>query len=327
MAIYKIGRAEGNHIVLGDKSVSRQHAELEELGAGRFRIKDLGSSSGTHMLSGSEWVEVKETEVRHDTRIRFGEYETTPMDLVRDQDKTVVQAKPAAAAAAEPAAPPTPPKRAAPKPAAPRPAPPKPAPPRQAAPAPPRPAAPRPAPAAAPAGPRPAGSGMDKKTMWIIIGGGGALLLLALIAVVVVLATGGDSPTTEARRETPTTPAPRTETPTTPTPTQPAPPPAQPRRETPPPTQGAGPQRMAQACRSTWQGSEAACQCVTRAVQPVLQDGDYDDAIEVMTMVFTNKGDEARQKVQQMVAQGGQEKAQRIVSAVQAIGRDCKSVQ
>jgi hypothetical protein len=324
MAIYKIGRAEGNHIVLGDKSVSRQHAELEELGAGRFRIKDLGSSSGTHMLSGSDWVEVKETEVRHDTRIRFGEYETTPMDLVRDQDKTVVQAKPAAAALAAPPQPAAP-KPAAPKPAPPKPAPPKPAPPRQAAPAPapPRPAPPRPAPVAAPAGPRPPGSGMDKKTMWIIIAGGGALLLLALIAVVVVLATGGDSPTTEARRETPTTPAPRTETPTIPTPTTPT----QPRRETPPPAAQGGAQRMAQACRGAWQGSDAVCQCVMRAVQPVLQEADYDDAIEVMTMVFTNKGDEARQKVQQMVAQGGQEKAQRIVTAVQAIGRDCKNVQ
>jgi hypothetical protein len=274
------------------------------------------------MLSGSDWVDVQEAEVRHDTKIRFGEYETTPMDLVRDQDKTMVQAR-ATPAAAEP----------------PRPAPPKPAPPKPAPPAPPRaaaPAAPRPAPPSPPrpAAPRPAGApgaGMDKKTMWILIGGGGGLLLLVLIAVVVVLVTGGDQQTTEVRPpartetpaapSTPTTPAPRTETPTPPAqPTQPPP-----RTET-PPAQG-GMQRMTQACRTRWQGSDAVCQCVMRAVQPVLQEGDYDDAIEVMTMVFTDKGDEARQKVQQMVAQGGQEKAQRIVSAVQAIGRDCKSVQ
>ena len=63
------------------------------------------------MMSGSDWVEVQETEIRHDTRIRFGEYETTPMDLIRDQDKTVVQAK----------ATPAPPQPAAPKPAAPKP--------------------------------------------------------------------------------------------------------------------------------------------------------------------------------------------------------------
>jgi outer membrane biosynthesis protein TonB len=329
MAIYKIGRGEGNHIVLGDKSVSRSHAELEELGAGRFRLKDLGSSSGTQMLSGSDWVDVKEAEVRHDTKIRFGEYETTPMDLVRDQDKTMVQARatPAAAEAPRPAAP---------KPAPPKPAPPKPAPPRAAAPRPTPPSPPQPAaqrPARAP------GAGMDKQTMWILVGGGGALLLLVLIAVIVVLVTGGEQQSTEvrppARTETPAAPTTPT-TPTTPTPpAQPTPPrtetptppaqPTPPRTET-PPTQG-GMQRMTQACRTSWQGSEAVCQCVMRAVQPVLQEGDYDDAIEVMTMVFTNKSDEARQKVQQMVAQGGQEKAQRIVSAVQAIGRDCKSVQ
>jgi hypothetical protein len=116
MAIYKIGRAEGNHIVLGDKSVSRQHAELEELGAGKFRLKDLGSSSGTQMWSGSDWVDVQEAEIRHDTKIRFGEHETTPMDLVRDQDKTVVQARPASPAAAAPPPQPAPPRPAAPRP-------------------------------------------------------------------------------------------------------------------------------------------------------------------------------------------------------------------
>ena len=113
MTIYKIGRAEGNDIVLGEKSVSRHHAELEELGAGRFRLKDLGSSQGTQMLSGSEWVEVKESEIRHDTKVRLGEYETTPMDLIRDQDKTQVQARPSTPPAPVPAA--APPRPAAPQ--------------------------------------------------------------------------------------------------------------------------------------------------------------------------------------------------------------------
>ena len=317
MAIYKIGRAEGNNIVLGEKSVSRQHAELEELGAGRFRLKDLGSSSGTQMLSGSEWVDVQEAEVRHDTRIRFGEYETTPADLLRDQDKTVVQARPAAAPEAPAAAPPAPPRPAPAKPAAPKPAPPKPAAPRPAAP---KPAAPR----ATPSGPRPAGGGMDKKTMWILIGGGGGLLLIALIAVVVVLAMGDSSPTTEAR-----TPPARTDTPTPPAqpatpparpPAQPAQPPAQ------PPATQSGPQRLAQACR-TWRGvSEAACACVVRASTPTLQAGDYDGAIEIMGLVFTDKGDQARTRIQQIAAQD-QGLAQRIVAAIQAIGRDCQNVQ
>jgi hypothetical protein len=313
MATYKIGRAEGNHVVVGDKSVSRQHAELEELGAGRFRLKDLGSSSGTQMLSGAEWVDVRDTEVRHDTRIRLGEYETTPAELLKDQDKTVVQARPAAAAVPPPMpAAPRPPQPAPPRPAAPKPAAPRPTPP--------RPAAPRPA--AAPGAPRPAGAGMDKKTMWILIGGGGGLLLLALIAVVVVLVTGDSQRTADvrppARTETPAPPPPRTDTPAPPA--QPPAPPAQ------PPAAQAGPQRLAQACRS-WQGiSEAACACVVRASTPVLQAGDYDGAIEIMGLVFTTQGDRARQRIQQIAAQD-QGLAQRIVGAVQAIGRDCQNVQ
>lgn len=313
MAIYKIGRAEDNHIVIGDKSVSRRHAELEELGAGRFRLKDLGSSSGTQMLSGTDWVDVQEAEVRHDTRIRFGEYETTPMDLVRDQDKTMVHARPSPASPPAPAAAKTPP-----------PVPP----PRPAPPAPPRPAAPRPAP---PATPRPAATGpaAGNKMMWWILGGGGlALLLLAAVAVVIVLVTGGEERAADvgqppARSEEPRRdPPPRTEAPPQ------APRTEAPRRAQPPATTaGDGPERFARACRTTWQGSEAACQCLARTVQPILQAGDYDDAIAVMNFVFTDKGDEARQRVQQIAEQKGQELATRIVQAVQAIGRDCKNVQ
>jgi hypothetical protein len=167
---------------------------------------------------------------------------------------------------------------------------------------------------------------MDKKTMWIMIGGGGGLLLLALIAVVVVLVTG-DSPQTAdvrppARTETPAPPPPRTETPTPPA--QPPAPPAQPPAQ--PPATQAGPQRLAQACGS-WQGiGAAACACIVRASTPVLQAGDYDGAIEIMGLVFTNKGDQARTRIQQFVAQD-QAMAQRIVAAVQAIGRDCQNVQ
>jgi hypothetical protein len=108
MRSYKIGRGEGNDIVLADKTISRRHAELEERGGGRFRLKDLGSSLGTKMLQGEHWIAVTEAEVQHDTRIRFGEYETTPMDLVRDTDKTVVNPR-ATAAARTPARPPSPP--------------------------------------------------------------------------------------------------------------------------------------------------------------------------------------------------------------------------
>lgn len=92
MRTYKIGRAPTNDIVLSDSTVSRQHAELEELGAGRFRLRDLGSSLGTKLLRGKQWIELDNAEILHDARIRFGEYETSPMDLLRDLDKTMMGA-------------------------------------------------------------------------------------------------------------------------------------------------------------------------------------------------------------------------------------------
>jgi len=187
MRSYRIGRADTNDIVLTDSTVSREHAELAELGGGRFRIKDLGSTFGLAIRQGQDWEKVTEAELGHDTALRIGEFETTAGELLRDSDKTVVRAKasaprtappetapppvPKAAPPAERTAPPAgraaPPAEGTPPPAeatappsdatspplrpppAPTPsAPPKPVPPK---PAPPRPAPPRPAPARAPA--------------------------------------------------------------------------------------------------------------------------------------------------------------------------------
>jgi len=55
MRRYRIGRADTNDIVLADSTVSREHAELEELGGGRFRIKDLGSTYGIAIWQGQDW--------------------------------------------------------------------------------------------------------------------------------------------------------------------------------------------------------------------------------------------------------------------------------
>jgi hypothetical protein len=302
MATYKIGRAEGNHVILADKSVSRSHAELEELGAGRFRLKDLGSSAGTFVLVEAEWQKVVETNVRHDTRIRFGEHETTPMELLRDQDKTMIQAP-------------------------------------RAAPPPPRPAVapPRAAPAAA-ARPRPApgSGGPPPKMMWWIIGGAGGFLVLVAIAVAVVLLTRDSGqrradtgpPPTEARRDAPP------QTPPADPPRREQPPADPPRRDPPaerprqPPAATAGPQKFTQACRTTWQGSEAACNCATKAVQTILQEGDYDSAIEVLTMAIQRKSQEDIQKKMEEIGNTkGQEVVQRIRQAAQKMGTDCKDVQ
>jgi predicted component of type VI protein secretion system len=192
MRSYRIGRADTNDIVLADSTVSREHAELAELGGGRFRIKDLGSTFGLAIRQGQDWEKVTEAELGHDAALRIGEFETTVAELLRDSDKTVVRAKASAprTAPAETAPPPAPkappPERAAPPakgtpsaaeasapsseatspplrpPPTPAPsAPPKPVPPK---PAPPRPAPPRPAPPRAPAQAGDAASASDGST-------------------------------------------------------------------------------------------------------------------------------------------------------------------
>ena len=43
----RIGRADDSDVVIRDLQVSRRHAELRDLGGGRFRLTDTGSSNGT----------------------------------------------------------------------------------------------------------------------------------------------------------------------------------------------------------------------------------------------------------------------------------------
>jgi hypothetical protein len=50
-------------------------------------------------------------------------------------------------------------------------------------------------------------------------------------------------------------------------------------------------QKWGQACRTTWRFSERLCQCLTQAVQPILQEGDYESAIAVLTPAFQQNGD------------------------------------
>lgn len=204
MRRYKIGRADTNDIVLTDSTVSREHAELVELGEGRFALKDLGSAYGIAIREGDRWVAATEAELGADTPLRLGDLETTVSELLRDTDRTVVRphapqhAPPrppeGTAPPAEAAAPPSADRTAPPAP--PRPAPPRPAPPRPAAP---RPAAPsRPASSApgAPAPPQPAGPAFQflrdlpperRPLVWLGIGFA-AFLLIALITLVLALA-------------------------------------------------------------------------------------------------------------------------------------------
>ncbi len=62
-----IGRSSGCHLVLGDDTVSRRHAELR-LEGGRWLLRDLGSANGT-LVNGRRVVEA---EVRPGDVVRLG---------------------------------------------------------------------------------------------------------------------------------------------------------------------------------------------------------------------------------------------------------------
>jgi FHA domain-containing protein len=220
MARYRIGRADTNDIVLSESSISREHAELVELGGGRFRLVDLGSSSGTSVWQGQDWEAVTEIEVRHDTPFRLGEFQTTAAELLHDTDKTVVRARSDEAPAAPessvssqtaparppesalssktaPARPPAPVIVEAPAPSTP--APPRPAPPRPAAPRPPSPSQSGPPSGDATAPPRPAAPSTpsfaflrdlppEKRTLVWLGAGFAVFLLISLITLILAIA-------------------------------------------------------------------------------------------------------------------------------------------
>src|SRR5213080_3865399 len=62
-----IGRGPDNTIVINNPSVSARHAQLQLAGE-TYRLKDLGSTNGTH-VNGKP---VTETVLSFDDRIRFG---------------------------------------------------------------------------------------------------------------------------------------------------------------------------------------------------------------------------------------------------------------
>jgi hypothetical protein len=82
VARYSIGRKAGNDIVIQDPTVSRHHAELDEVGRGSYELRDLGSSQGTHVLDGQRWDKVDRREIDAKTPIRFGSYKTTVAELL-----------------------------------------------------------------------------------------------------------------------------------------------------------------------------------------------------------------------------------------------------
>jgi hypothetical protein len=78
---HSIGRSRTNDIVLDDRSVSREHARIEAIGNGRYRLVDLNSSVGTFILRRGDWEVVHRAEVMTDDRIKLGDHVTVVSDL------------------------------------------------------------------------------------------------------------------------------------------------------------------------------------------------------------------------------------------------------
>lgn len=89
MAKLRIGRSDTNDIVLDDGSVSRKHAELEDLGDGVWRLTDIGSSAGTFVKEGGQWTQISSADIETETEVRFGEAEFNLADIISVDPATI----------------------------------------------------------------------------------------------------------------------------------------------------------------------------------------------------------------------------------------------
>lgn len=292
----RIGRSETNEIVIADASVSRQHAELVELGGGRFSLTDLGSTFGTHVWQSQGWVPAAGTEIGADTVIRFGEYRTTLFDVASPATREALGLAPTAAPPPQPAPEPTPPPPAAPPRAeAPRvePAPPQIEPARRAERAPPAPRPPEPAPRGRPAArPRRTASERQQLAMRLGLVSLGAFFLFAIVAVVVVLTLGDANP---------------------------------PPRPQGPDNAAQGQKKFLEACTKDWRIEDRRCRCFLTAAGPNLLPDDYDDFAEVVENYLTGDADRAESVIQRVNEKRGMHASTRIGNAFRGVVRDCQA--
>jgi hypothetical protein len=89
MAKLRIGRSDTNDIVLEDTSISRKHAEIEDLGNGIWRLTDIGSSAGTFVKEGGQWTQISTADIETDTEVRFGEAEFNLADIISVDPATI----------------------------------------------------------------------------------------------------------------------------------------------------------------------------------------------------------------------------------------------
>ena len=91
MARFTIGRDDTNDIIISDKSVSRQHAELYDLGDDVYKLVDSGSSNGTWCLGDAGWKPVISAELEADSMVKLGDYSTSVAALLMEADARVTR--------------------------------------------------------------------------------------------------------------------------------------------------------------------------------------------------------------------------------------------
>lgn len=89
MAKIRIGRSSSNDVVLKDNTVSRSHAEIEDIGGGLYRLTDVGSSAGTFLKQGDTWSQITSADIGPDAVVRFGEAEVKLSDIITNDPATV----------------------------------------------------------------------------------------------------------------------------------------------------------------------------------------------------------------------------------------------
>jgi predicted component of type VI protein secretion system len=82
LATYRIGRDKNCEVVLGHRSVSRQHAELVVSKSGKHYLTDCNSNNGTFVGRGGKWVPIVQDFVEPGEVILIGRHQTTAAKLM-----------------------------------------------------------------------------------------------------------------------------------------------------------------------------------------------------------------------------------------------------
>ncbi len=72
---YTVGRERSCDVRLDDSSVSRRHAEVVRVSAGRLHVTDCATTNGTFVLNSGAWRAIRQQLVEPTDHIRFGDYE------------------------------------------------------------------------------------------------------------------------------------------------------------------------------------------------------------------------------------------------------------